>query len=173
MALPVGLVPVLLFVVTVGVSAPVATAAHLVYRSGGPFRPALRAAVVEAGLCYLVGTGVVAVIAESAGLEVAAALLAAGVATLLLLTALPLAIGRRLVSRRGVDAATALRHATAAWPVAMFVAFAVAVAPGGLARGHLLGLDGTPFFATVALLVAVVVLGPGLGGIAVASARAR
>lgn len=179
MALPTGLLPVLVFALTVGVATPVTLSAHMLDRRGtASFAAALRSALVGTGVVYLLGV-VVWVVAGGGPLwEVAATLLVAGVASLLLLTALPLLVGRWLVRRaRGIDPDTALRFATYGWSVAMLVVFGVFVAPGGLAGGNVLHLDvericvvgfcgiAVPLLAAVLLELVVAVLGPGVVGL--------
>lgn len=186
MALPTGLVPVAVFVFTVGLSAPIALGAHRVHRAGDvPFETGLEAAAVEAGALFLVGVGVVWAVAGGPGLwELAATLLLAGVAWTVLLMCLPLLVGRRLLQRGvGVDGDTALRFATYGWPVAGAAVFAVFVAPGGVGGGDLLTLGGgrvclvgvcglsVRLLAAVLVELVVVVLGPGVVGLALYGAR--
>lgn len=188
MALPTGLIPVLAFVLTVGVAAPVTLAAHLRSHDGRrPFAAALRTAILAIGVVYLVG--VVAVWAVAGGLplwEVAAALVAAGVAALVVLVVLPLLVGRWLVGHtRHVDPETASRFAAYGWAVAMLVVFGIFVAPGGFGRGHLLDLGGervclvgfcgiaVSLVAAVLLELVVAVLGPGIVGSALHSLTVR
>lgn len=186
MSLPTGLLPVLVFVLTVGVSVPVTLGAHLFHsRSDGAFRGALSAAVLEAGCLYLVGVVVIWTIAGGPGRwEVPATLLLAGVAGLVALLAIPLRIGRSLVARIGdVDAETGLRYATYGWPIAMLAVFGIFVVPG--ARGHLLHLEspqiclggfcgiGAGLLGAALLAGAVAAFGPGIAGAAVYSAAAR
>lgn len=189
MALPTGLLPAFAFVLTVGISAPVTLAAHLSYRSGSQsFGRALRVALFEAGLLYLVGVFVVWTIAGG-GLdvelwEIPATLVITGVGALLVLTALPLVVGRQLVQRlRDVDSETALRYSTYGWPIAMLAVFGIFVAPGGTTRGHLFhlggehiciaGVCGIAGSSALAVLVAAVVavLGPGTVGVVIAARR--
>lgn len=187
MALPTGLVPVTVFALTVGIAVPVTLGSHLFYRHGSSsFRAALRAALAEASLLYLVGVLVVWAIAGGLSLwEVAATLLVAGVVAFVVLTALPLVVGRLLVRRvAGVDSETALRYATYGWPVAMFAVFGMFAAPGGLATNAFFDLGGervclvghcgiaVGFAVAVVLELLVAVLGPGLVGLAIASSSA-
>lgn len=148
MALPTGLISTLVFVITIGISVPVTVAAHRFHRSGtDDFRTAFTEALLEAGLLYILGVGVVWSIAGG-GIdpelwEIPATLLATGIAALLMFVALPLWIGERLVSRlRNTDSATAFRFTTYGWPVAMLFVFGIFVAPGGLFGGDLLSLEG-------------------------------
>jgi hypothetical protein len=187
MALPTGLLPVLVFVLTVGVSTLVALGAHLGHRAGDPFASALEDALRAVGALYLVGVAGVWAAAGGGSLwGVAAALLLAGVAALLAFVLLPLAVGQWLVRRaRGVDSESALRLTTAGWPVAMLVTFGVFVAPGGLAGGHLLHLGGpraclvgfcgvaVSLVAAVVLEAVVAVVGPGVVGLAIHAAATR
>lgn len=185
MALPTGLVPITVFATTVGIAVSVAVGAHLFSRSGtAPFGAALRAALVTVGGLYLAGVLVVWALAGGLPLwEVAATLLVAGLGNLVVLTALPLFVGRHVVRRvGGADSDAALRYATYGWPVAMLAVFAVFVASGGLRHGDLLVLGGgrtclaghcgVPLLLTAAVFLelAVAVLGPGVAGLALYSA---
>jgi hypothetical protein len=174
MALPTGLVPVLVAVSTVGVSLPVAVGALSWHRVGpAPLRTALRPAFATVALCYLVGAGVVVAVAGAASVPVSAVLLGSGVVAFLLFGALPLGVGRRVVARAtGVSGDEALRYAVLGWPVAMALVSAVFVAPSVLGDGgvHLLHVDGAVAFGamlTVDLLVAVF----GAGAVGVGLAR--
>ncbi|MFB6174303.1 MAG: hypothetical protein ABEI39_06645 [Halobacteriales archaeon] len=186
MALPTGLFPVLVFVLTAGV-ASLATAGACLLARGRSFGTALGLALRAVGALYLAGTGVVWWLASGIGLwEVAATLLVAGGAALVLSVALPLLVGRAILRRTaGVAPDTALRFAAYGWVVAMVVAFGIFVAPGGFAGGDLLSLGGPricfagfcgislPLVAGAALATAVGVLGPGLVGGAIHAAGAR
>ncbi|MFB6303089.1 MAG: hypothetical protein ABEH78_09550 [Haloferacaceae archaeon] len=186
MALPTGLVAPFVFALTVGVAAPVTLGAHLFARSGGPFALALRAAVAEACVAYLVGVGVVWAAAGGAAWGVPAALVAAGVVDLVVGVAIPLLVGRWLVRRAsGAGPGTALRYATYGWPLAMAVAFGLFVAPGGVGGGDLLSLGGprtclvgfcgvpVALAGAVAVGLAVVTFGPGAVGMALCVATDR
>lgn len=189
MALPTGLIPVLAFVLTLGISVPVTLSAHLFYSKGADsFGRALRVAVLEAVLLYLVGVIVVWSIAGG-GLDmelwrIPATLVVTGVAALLLLVALPLVVGQQLVRRlRDVDSETALRYTTYGWPITMLVVFGIFIAPGGPGNGHLFHLEGAqiclagfcgilvPFAAAVLLELLVTIFGPGLFGLLIATRR--
>lgn len=184
MPLPTGLVPVAVFVLTAGIAIPVALGAHMFYRTRRrSFRAALWAALVGVGSLYLVGVGVVWAFAGGLGQwEIAATLVLAGLGNLVVLTALPLLVGQRVVRRvGGADSEAALRYATYGWPIAMLAVVAVFVVPGGLAGGDLLALGGPPVCLAgycgiptwfgVAVLVELVValLGPGAVGLALYS----
>lgn len=186
MALPRELVVPFVLALTVGVSAPTALGAHLSHRSGGvPFDAALRGALSAVAGAYLVGVGVVWAVAGGPAWGVPAALLAAGALDLLVGAALPLVIGRQVVRfGTGADRTTALRFAAYGWPLAMAVAFGVFVAPGGTGGGDLLSLGGptvclvgfcgvpAALAAAVALELLVILVGPGLLGVALhATAR--
>lgn len=183
MALPTGLLPALVFVVTVGISVPVVVAAHYFHRTGtDDFRTALTGALFEAGLLYVLGASVVWSIASGGGIdpalwEIPATLLATGVAALLAFVALPLLVGERLVTRLlDTDTATAFRYTAYGWPVAMTVVFGIFVAPGGVHGGDLLSLAGprtclagfcgvsVTLVGAVLLELVVAVVGPGLVG---------
>lgn len=186
MTLPTGLIPVLIFVVTVGISVPVTLTAHLMYRNEvRSFGSALRVALLEVGLLYLVGVGVIWSIAGSGPLwGVPAALIVVGVGTLLGLVMVPLIAGQNVIKHFGkVDSETALRYTTYGWPVAMLAVFGLFVAPGGLTQGHLFHLEGAQicvvgfcgiivsFAAAVLLEAFIAVFGPGLIGILLVSQR--
>ena len=179
MALPVGLVPAFVFVLTVGFAVPVTVGSHLFYRlDDAGFAAALRVAGIEAGCLYLVGVLVVWAVAGGFELwEVAAVLLGVGAVAGVVLMILPLLVGRHVVERfRDVDGETALRFATYGWPVVMLVVFGVFIAPGGPAHGDLLWLDGPrtcvvgfcgisiPLAGALLLEAAVAILGPGIVG---------
>lgn len=183
MALPTGLLPVLAFVVTIGVSVPVAVTTLLSSRTGTQsIRRALRIALFEASLLYLVGVIVVWAIAGG-GLdtelwEIPATLVVTGVGTLLILTALPLVVGQKVIQHwRQVDPEGALQYTVAGWPIAMLVTFGIFVAPGGLVQGTLFDIGGPTIclvgFCGISLLLMgafflealVVVVGPGLVGL--------
>lgn len=176
MALPTGLLPTLAFVLTVGVSLPVALGARSFARADAPFSAALWSATLEAAALYLVG--VLAAWAIAGAWTVAATLAAVGLAAAVLLVALPILAGQRLLRRlTAADSETALRYATYGWPAAMAVAFGVFVAPGGFDGGHLLDLGGArtclagfcgisvPLLLTLCFEFLVVALGPGFLGV--------
>jgi hypothetical protein len=184
MALPTGLLPVFVFVLTVGVSALTMVGAHLRYASGDSFDVALRRAGLVVAALYLLGVAVVWALAGGGSLwGVAAALLATGLVALVALVALPLSVGRRLILRvRDVDSETALRFTVDGWPVAMLVVFGIVVAPGGVGRGTVFDLGGdqvclvgfcgipAPLAGSVALAAVVAVFGPGVVGLALHAA---
>lgn len=182
MVLPTGLLPVLVFVLTAGVALVVSVGARLLQRGGSaPFRTALRDAIVSAGVLYLVGVlGVWAWSGFGALWGVPAALVAAGVAALLVFVLLPLAVGQWLLRRHGdFDPGTALRYATDGWLVAMLVVFGLFVAPGGLLAGDLLDLGGprtcllghcgisVRLVGAVVLQLLVAVVGPAVVGLVI------
>ncbi|SEK31773.1 hypothetical protein [Haloferax larsenii] len=184
MALPTGLLPVFVFVVTAGVATLVTLGAYLSWRRGSrSFSAGLRRSLLGVSLLYLVGTAVVWAVAGGGSLwGVAAALVASGVAAFVVLWTAPLLLGQYLVRRlRGVDSETALRQVTYGWPVAMLVVFGLFVAPGGPTSGHLLHLDGATtclagfcglsvlLLVAVALELVVAVVGPGLVGLVLTS----
>lgn len=145
-------------------------------------------ALLEASLLYLVGVIVIWTIA-GAGLdtelwEIPATLLVTGVATLLILTALPLAVGQKAIQHwRHIESEAALRYTVAGWPIAMLATFGIFIAPGGLAQGTLFDIGGPTIclvgFCGIRLLLAgavfveslVAVLGPGLIGLVLSSRR--
>lgn len=183
MALPSGLLPVLVFVLTAGLGVSVTLLAHLGHRRGpGPFAGALHDAILVVVLAYLVGIVAVWGWAGFGSLwGVPALLVGAGLVALVTFLAVPLLVGRWLIRRvRDVDRQTALRLATDGWAVAMLLVFGVFVAPGGPIEGHLLDLDGprtcvigfcgisVPLAVAVVLQLLIAVLGPGVVGLALA-----
>lgn len=189
MALPTGVLPILVFVITVGVSVPVAVTTLLSSRTGTQSsRRALRLALLEASLLYLVGVIVVWAIAGG-GVnmdlwEIPATLVGTGVGTLLILTALPLVVGQKVIRHwRHIEPEAALRDTVAGWPIAMLVTFGIFVAPGGLAQGTLFDIGGPTIclvgFCGISLLLMgaffvealVVVFGPGLAGLMLSARR--
>ncbi|WP_327051661.1 hypothetical protein [Halomicrococcus gelatinilyticus] len=188
MALPTGLVPVLVFVLTVGIAVPVTLGSHLIYRNGnGAFGSALRIALLEASVLYLVGILVIWAIAGGLELwEIPITLLVTGVLTLIILVMLPLIVGRRFIQHfRPVDRETALRFATYGWPITMLMVFGTFIAPGGLVHGDLLLLGGkricvagfcgigVSFVMAMVLEIVVAVLGPGIVGLVLYSSAVR
>jgi hypothetical protein len=189
MALPTGLLPVLAFVITVGVSGPVAVTTLLVSRTGTqPIRRVLRLAVLEASLLYLVGVIVVWAIAGG-GLdpelwEIPATLVVTGVGTLLILTALPIVVGQKIIHHwQQIEPESALQYTIAGWPIAMLITFGIFIAPSGSAQGTLFDIGGPTVclvgFCGISLLLAgavfvealVAVFGPGLVGLVLSARR--
>lgn len=188
MALPTGLIPVLVFVLTVGIAVPVTLGSHLIYRNGnGAFGSALRIALLEASVLYLVGILVIWAIAGGLELwELTITLLVTGALALIVLMVFPLMAGQRIVQHfRAVDRETALRFATYGWPITMLVVFGIFIAPGGLVHGDLLSLGGEriclagfcgisiSLAMAVILEVVVAVLGPGIVGLVLYSSAVR
>ncbi|USZ69214.1 hypothetical protein NGM10_05600 [Halorussus salilacus] len=171
-----GLLPALAFVLTVGVSVPVALTAHRSHRSGArPFARALWVAALQTTLLYLLGVFVLWSV--GAGVSRTVTLLVVGALSGLLLAALPLLVGRWLLRRAGgLDSETALRYATYGWPVAMLAVFGLFVAPGGVGRvaffhlggaeACILGFCGISVLTAGAVLLQAVValVGPGILG---------
>jgi hypothetical protein len=188
MALPTGLIPVLVFVLTVGIAIPVTLGSHLIYPNGnGAFGSALRIALVEASVLYLVGILVIWTIAGGFELwEIPVTLLGTGIIALIVLMFFPLMVGQRIVQHfQAVDRETALRFSTYGWPITMLVVFGIFIAPGGLIQGDLLSLGGEriclagfcgisiSFAMAVILEVVVAVLGPGIVGLVLYSSVVR
>lgn len=144
MALPTGLLPLFVFLVTVGVSSVATSVATLRARDDAKsFPTALREGIAAAAGTYLGGISVVWAVTGGPLWGTPAALLAVGFVAAAVVVALPLSIGRRVVAAAtDADPDRALRDATSGWPVAMVVVFGVFVAPGGVAGGHLFDLDG-------------------------------
>jgi len=180
MALPTGLVPAFVFVLTVGIAVPVTVGSHLIYRNGNEaFSSTLRGAFLGAGVLYLVGSLVVWVVAGGIGLwEIPVTLLVVGVVALIVLMVLPLMVGQRVVQQfQGADRGTALRFATYGWAITMFVVFGIFLAPGGVVHGNILSLGGervclvgfcgisVSFAGAVILEAFVALLGPGGTGL--------
>lgn len=180
MPLPTGLLPVFVFVLTVGISVPVAVGAFVFAGwTREPFEEALQAALVVAAGLYLVGTLAVWAIAGWPGMwGVAMTLLLTGVIAFGGLMVIPLLLGQLLVQRvRPVDDQRALRVTTIGWPFAMLGVFLIFFAPGGLAGGDFFSLSGpstcaagfcgisVPFAIAVGLAAAVAIFGPGIIGV--------
>lgn len=179
-----GLLPTLVFVETVGLAVPVTAGAWLLQRrTGGCFGRSVRLSL--AGWVGLHSLGVAVLWGLGAGAAQAGTLLVAGFVAVLLLGLLPLAVGQRLIERRGVDSGTALRYASYGWPPALALSFGSffapsLVLPGGFADGHLLSVGGprlcllgvcgvsTLAVLTIGLLTVVVFLCPGPFGLMVA-----
>lgn len=183
MPLPEGLIPVFVFVLTVGISVPVAMAAFLfARRSRQSFEAGLQVAVVEAASLYLIGVLAVSAIAGgSAAWPVAGTLLLVGIMAFGGLMGLPLLVGRLIVQRvRSLEDQQAYRVVTAGWPPAMLGVFLLFIAPGGLTGGDLFSLSGPtvctagfcgislPFALAVGLATVLAVFGPGVIGVVLA-----
>jgi hypothetical protein len=182
MALPTGLIPVLVFVLTAGIAILVTLGAISFHRiENASFGSALRIAFLVAGGLYVIGVILIWFIAGGVSLwEVPAVLIAAGIIALIVLMILPLVIGQHLIQRvRDADSETSLRFATYGWPIAMLIVFGIFVAPGGVAHGHLFHLGGNrvclvgfcgiavSLVAAVILEFVVGVLGPGIIGLVI------
>ncbi|MFB6221299.1 MAG: hypothetical protein ABEH90_07650 [Halolamina sp.] len=179
-----GLLPALVFAETVGLAVPV-TAAALLHqrRTGGCFGRSVRRSL--AGWVVLHSLGAVALWWLGAGVARAGTAFVGGLVAALLLGLLPLAVGQRLVERRGADSGTALRYAAYGWPPALALSYGSffapsLVLPGGFGHNHLLAVGGpgvcllgfcgvSPVAVlTSVLLVVVVFLCPGPFGLMVA-----
>jgi hypothetical protein len=179
-----GLLPAFAFAESVGLAVPVTLAAWLGQRwNGGCFGTLVRRSF--AGWLGLHSLGAVALWWAGLSAPAAGTLFVAGFLSALLLGVLPLAVGQRLLQRRGAPSGTALRYATYGWPPALTIACAAFFAPslarpGALGQYHVLALGGPEFCllgfcgigvlsaVTVGLLAAVVVLCPGPFGLMVA-----
>lgn len=189
MALSAGLLPVFAFVITAGVSGSVAVTTLLASRTGTPpIRKVLRLAAFEAGLLYLVGVIVVWAIAGG-GLdpelwEIPATLVVTGIGTLLILTTIPIVVGRKIIHHcQQIEPERTLQYTVAGWPIAMLIIFGIFTAPGGSAQRTLLDIGGPTVclagFCGISLLLVgavfvealVAVFGPGLIGLVLSSRR--
>lgn len=159
---PGGLLPVFVFLAAVGLSWPVALGAFALSLRVRPFTRALRyIAVAVAVLFTLFAVGLAVLVGPEVGVTVLAALaIAAG-----LFGALPLAIARVLLVRRGVGPGRSLRLAVAAWPPSMLAALAAFVAPGGASRYNVLFLEGVALYTALAVVAALVLFGPAVLGL--------
>lgn len=179
MALSVGLIPILAFVITIGIPVSVALTAHQFHRNrDGSFILTLRAAILEASLLYIVSIFVIWSIAGGGSLwGTVAALFVIGLAALVVLMVVPLLVGQQIIQRLGdTDPETALSYATYGWQIALTIVFGIFIAPGGLTHGHLFHLNseticlaghcgiGIWLAMAVCLKLVVAVLGPGLLG---------
>ncbi len=186
MALPTGLLPVLAFVLTVGVAGGVRLGAALLHRQGveGSAR-ALAGATRAVAALYLVGVVALWGLTGFGSLwGLPAALITAGLGALALLVVVPLSVGEWLLRHgRGLRRDAAWGYAADGWVVAMILVFLVFVAPGGLAGGTILDLGGpricllgacglsVPLLAAAALQVVLAVFGPGLFGLLLHASR--
>lgn len=173
----VGLLPMLAFVMTVGISTPVALTTHLFYHSGArPYSRILQLALLEAGLFYILGISVLWSI--GAGVSRVVTLLIIGAMSLIVLVAIPLMIGQWLIQKMtGIDSETALRYTTSSWPFAMLVIFGIFVIPGGINRITFFHIEGIEVcllgFCRISLLSIVAIFlqvlttffGPGVVGV--------
>ncbi|PSQ19391.1 hypothetical protein BRD00_01835 [Halobacteriales archaeon QS_8_69_26] len=165
---PAGLLAVFAYVGTVLASVPVAVVALLLRRITPSFREAL---AYSLGGGFALFTVVVLALAVAVDPGAGGTLFVTGVVAVVVLAVLPLAIGRAVVERTAdLDPDRALRWATAGWPPAMILSLIVFVAPGGPARYNVTFLSGVEAVVAGGILVAVVLLGPGLVGTALARA---
>lgn len=167
---PVGLLAVFVYLGAVIASLPAAAAVLLLARRLGVARAA---GLVGSGALVLVlaaGLGAGALVGVDAGLTVAGY----GVVALAVLWALPALVGRWLVRRlAGAPADFALGYAVAGLPVALVASAVWFAAPGGPTRYNLAFLSGPALWAAAAVLVAIVVLGPGLVGVGLLALAGR
>lgn len=186
MALPTGLLPALAFALTAGVAVSVRLGAALIRRRGiDEDARALRSATKGVAVLYLAGVaGLWGLTGFGALWGLPAALVAAGLAALGLLVALPLSVGEWLLRHgRGLRRDEAWGYAADGWVVAMVLVFLVFVAPGGPAGGTLFDLGGpriclagvcglsVPFLGAVVLEFLLAVLGPGVVGLLLHASR--
>jgi hypothetical protein len=187
-ALRLGLLTVLAFSLTVGISVLTAVGAWVSHRlTAAPFTLSLTSAFSTVAGTYFVVVGLVWVGTGADALwGLPTALVAVGIAAFVLLGILPLLVGRRLIARlRDVDAETALRLVTVGWPVAMLVVFGIFIAPGGVREANLLDLGdpraclvgfcgvSLPLVIAVSASVLVAVFGPTLVGLALSGRLPR
>lgn len=166
----VGLLVVLAYVGTVLASVPVALVALLVGLRTGSYRRALGYSL--GGGLALLGLGSIA-LGVAVDPLAGATLLGVGALAVAILGAVPLVVGRELVGRlagREIASEDALKWTLAGWPVALNVSVAVFVAPGGPARYNVTFLTGLEGALSLAALLGVIVLGPGLVGTGLARA---
>lgn len=165
---PAGLLAVFAYVGTVVASVPVAVVALLLRRVTTSFREAL---AYSLGGSFALFTVVAVALAVTVDPGAGGTLFATGVAALVALVAIPLAVGRALVERlAGLDPDRALRWATAGWPVALILSFVVFVAPGGPTRYNATFLSGVEAALAGGAIALAVLVGPGLLGTALARA---
>lgn len=141
-----GLLPAFVVAETVGLAAPVAVAAWVLYwRRGGCFGHAVRQSLGMWALLHSVAALTLLGIGAPPGLVVT--VLVAGLLSALLLGLVPLGIGQRLFERRGVESEVGLRYTTYGWLPALTLGciafFTPSVAqPGGVGQGHILSIGG-------------------------------
>lgn len=159
---PVGLLAVFVYLGAVLASLPAAAAVLLLARRLGVARAAALVGLGALVLVLVAGLGVGVLVGLDAGLTLAGY----GVVALAVLWALPTLVGRWLVGRlAGEPADLALGYAVAGLPVALVASAAWFAAPGGPTRYNLTFLSGPTLWAAAAVLVGIVVLGPGLVGV--------
>lgn len=158
---PTGLLPVFVYVGAVVASFPAAAAALLLARRVGTRRAVTVVGVGGLGLVAAAALVVGVVVGTGVGLVLAGY----GVGAVAVLWALPVVVGRWLVYRfTGLDVDLALGYAVAGLPLALAASAAWFVVPGGPSRYNLTFLTGPALWAASAVLLAIVVLGPGLVG---------
>jgi len=162
------LLPLVAYIVTVGVSVPV-TLITLRLARRRLLEPVLTATLGSVTLLVLLGVGTLAALnSVGAGLDALQTALVTGVA----LVIGPLGLGTALVRRAiGGDRDRALRVVISGWPVALVVSVVVFVAPGGLDGTDVTDLADPVGQAALALWVAVILLGPAVVGLTVAAVR--
>lgn len=156
-----GLLPQFAYLVTIGVSFPIAVVSFVLARRK-LLEPVLTATLVAVALLVMASAGTLAaVVSVDAAIEVVRIAVGAGVG----LVVLPLAVGTALVRRTvGVDRDRALRATTASWPIGLLVSFLVYVAPGGPYGYNITVLTGNEAMAAFALWGACILLLPGILG---------
>lgn len=159
---PIGLLAVFVYLGAVVASLPAAATVLLLARRMGAERLAALVGLTALVLVSLVSIGVSVLAGPDAGL----ALAGYGVVALAVTWTVPALVGRWLVRRlvgQAVD--VALGYAAAGLPVALVASAAWFAAPGGPTRYDLTSLSGPALWAAAAVLLAIVVLGPGLVGV--------
>lgn len=159
---PIGLLAVFVYFAAVVLSLPASAAVLLLSRRVGIERAA---AVVGSATLAVVAIGALGVVVV-AGFGAGGTVVVYGVAALAVLWALPVVVGRWFVRRgTGLAADLALGYTVAGLPLALVASAAWFVAPGGPTRYNLTFLSGPALWAATAVLLAIVLLGPGLTGL--------
>lgn len=145
---------------------PLALAAFLIARRWRPFARALAYAGAGVGVLLVALSAAVATLTPEAGVTVAAV----GAVLGAVLWVLPLAVGRWLLVRQGVDRERALRLVTAGLPVALLASLPLVF--GDFTRYNVTFLTGAEAVLAWTALALVVLFGPAAVGLAVERLRA-
>lgn len=161
----VGLLVVIGFLLAAVGAVPLALAAFLLSRRVRPFARALGYAGAVIAVLVVALSAAVATFAPGAGGVVATVAAVLGV----VLWALPLAVARWVLVRRGIDPERALRLATVGLPVALLASLPLVF--GDFTRYNITFLTGVEAVLAWTALALVVLLGPAAVGLAVARSR--
>lgn len=159
---PFGILVVFVYLGAVVLSLPAAAAVLLLARRVGIGRAGALVVAVGFVIVAVVGLGVGVLAGPAAGVSFAGY----GVGAVVALWGLPVLVGRWVVRRfTGLAPDLALGYAVAGLPPALAASAVWFVAPGGPTRYNLTFLSGLALWAGLAVLLTIVVLGPGLIGV--------